>query len=239
MGPIQGEAGAILNDMSPEMEKVAKEVCRECDRLPLALVEVGRALSDKHLAEWQCAAQKLERWRLAAIETVDPQQKFYGIKSSYDFLKGEVTKKCFLLCSLFPEDHEIEMGELAFYATGFGLFDEFESASDQVETTVNDLIESSVLMRDTSRSRNVRMHDVVRDAALWMTTNGEDKFLAPDPSQMNWTRNQKFDTMAAISLLACLDNQHFPNETAYPRLKIFLLSQRVPLHLRDNCFQGM
>lgn len=232
--------GPILDDMSPEMEKVAKGVCRECDGLPLALVVVGRALRDKNLTEWQCAAEKLQRSRLGDIEAVDHQENVYErIKLSYDFLKGDVTKKCFLLCSLFPEDHEIEMGELALYATGFGLFDEYESAIHQVESTINDLIESSLLMRDNSRSRNVRMHDMVRDAALWMTADGEDKFLVPIPLQRNWTRNQKFDNVGAISLLACPDNQHFPHEVACPRLKILALAQRVPLHLRDNCFQGM
>lgn len=132
------------------------------------------------------------------------------------------------------------MGELALYATGLGWFDKYESAiHDQVESTINDLIESSLLMRDNSRSRNVRMHDMVRDAALWMTADGEDEYLVPIPSQSDWTRTQKFDNVASISLLACPDNKQFPREVACPRLKILALAQRVPLHLKDNCFQGM
>ena len=59
------------------MEKVAKAVCRECDRLPLGLVVVGHALRDKNLAEWQCAAEMLQRWRLRDIETIDHQENVY------------------------------------------------------------------------------------------------------------------------------------------------------------------
>uniref|UniRef100_A0A7C9AXD0 NB-ARC domain-containing protein n=1 Tax=Opuntia streptacantha TaxID=393608 RepID=A0A7C9AXD0_OPUST len=236
--------GKILADPSPELEPVAKKVCRECAGLPLALLVVGRALRDKRLVDWKLAAEKLERARLGEITGADTEANVYErIKLSYDFLKADPIKKCFLLCSLFPEDHEINIDELALYAIGFGLFDDgpdsFMSAKVQMECTIRDLIESSLLMTSNTRSCNVKMHDVVRDAALWITSEGEDVFLVPIPSDKNWTRSPRSNSATAISLLACPRNQQFSSHSACPRLKILLFAQSARLCLRDHCFQGM
>lgn len=61
--------------------------------------------------------------KFCEIENVD-RNVYVCIELSYEYLKGRVVKKCFLLCFLFLEDFEIDIGELVNYVMGFGLFDD-------------------------------------------------------------------------------------------------------------------
>lgn len=47
---------------------------------------------------------------------------FNCIKLSYDYLKGEYVKSCFLLCCLFPDNEDIRIADLTEYGYGIGLF---------------------------------------------------------------------------------------------------------------------
>lgn len=236
-------AGNMLKDPSTDTEMVAKELMGECDGLPLALVVVASALRDKtDLQDWKCALEKIKMSKLCEIENVD-RNVYACIELSYEYLKGRVAKKCFLLCSLFPEDSEIDIGELANYAMGFGLFDDdgvdsFIMAKSQVESTLRDLKASCLLLKTDSMMKRVKMHDMVRDAALWITSKGDQMFLVPISSHYNWTKN-KLDKVTAISLLACTENKTFPDKAECPSLKILLLAQKVNLTLKDSCFEAM
>ena len=96
-------AGTVFD--STEFEAVAREVAGECQGLPLALITVARELGDKDEEEWKKAARRLKR---SVSPNPDHQEKVTEcIKLSYDFLKDREAKACFLMCCLFPEDHNI------------------------------------------------------------------------------------------------------------------------------------
>ncbi|XP_057540354.1 probable disease resistance protein At4g27220 [Amaranthus tricolor] len=235
-------AGGVLNEPSVELKQIAKQVIGECQRLPLALVVVASALSGKSLDEWKTAAENLQKSKLTDIETVD-RNVYACFRLSYDYLKAEATKKCFLLCSLFPEDHEIDIEELTKYAMGFGLFqdvDSFRSVKSHVQNTIKDLKASSLLLKTDNMANHVKMHDMVRDAALWITNSeGEKPFIVPTPLENNWVRNNKLGEAMAISLLAFPMNDRFPTRLQCPSLKLLLLAQRAPLRLNDIFFDGL
>ncbi|KAK1581535.1 hypothetical protein Q3G72_006858 [Acer saccharum] len=159
------------------MIKLAKEVVEECKGLPLAIVTIGSALKEKDINEWKMVTQKLKKSKLMDVDIVDA--KLYAcLKLSYDYLKNEKTKSCFLLCSLFPEDHEIDMEQLVRYGLGLGLYqniDSIEEARTELHVMVNNLKASSLLL--DAREGHVKMHDVVRDVALWITSKGEEVFM--------------------------------------------------------------
>ncbi|XP_004304791.1 PREDICTED: probable disease resistance protein At4g27220 [Fragaria vesca subsp. vesca] len=155
----------------PTFVDVAKKVAGECKGLPIALVAVARALGDKDLAEWEKAAQRLEKSQSANPDHAE--DTFECIKLSYDYLKDEEYKSFFLLCCLFPEDHDIKIEDLFRYAIGLGLFQDAETiyeARGTAYTVVEHLKDSSLLLEsdlpDYLPYRCVRMHDVVRDTAL-------------------------------------------------------------------------
>ncbi|KAK1582962.1 hypothetical protein Q3G72_019812 [Acer saccharum] len=118
---LYGMGGVGLNDdQSPTTIKLAKEVVEECKGLPLAIVTIGSALKEKPIDEWKIATQKLRKSKLMDVDIVD--EKLYTcLKLSYDYLKNEKTKSCFLLCSLFPEDHEIDVEQLVRYGLGYDI----------------------------------------------------------------------------------------------------------------------
>ncbi|RVW81660.1 putative disease resistance protein [Vitis vinifera] len=80
---------------------------KECKGLPLALITIGRAMASMNgpLA-WEQAIQELRKFPAEIIGMED--DLFYRLKFSYDSLCDEVLKSCFIYCSMFPEDYEIE-----------------------------------------------------------------------------------------------------------------------------------
>ena len=238
---FKSNAGDVLDEPSPELKNIAKQVVDECKNLPLALVVVACALRGKGVEEWELAAESLQRSRLTDIETADDRNVYACLRMSYDFLKAEATKKLLLLCSLFPEDHEINIEELAKYAVGFGLFQDINSLEkiiSRVKSTIRDLKESSLLLKSDSMSEHVKMHDMVRDAALWITSKDKEPFIVPTPQDKNWVKNDELGEAMAISLLAGPMNVQFPVNVQFPKLKILLFAQREPLQLSSTSFEA-
>jgi disease resistance protein RPS2 len=110
---------------SPDIEDRARILVTEMKGLPLSLVTVGRAMYGKFSPDqWDSAIQHMKK--SCCIDTnEDPlkmeEEVFRKIMFSYDNLKSERLKNCFLTCALWPEDRPIQMGELAKCWIGFGL----------------------------------------------------------------------------------------------------------------------
>ncbi|EOA19690.1 hypothetical protein CARUB_v10003447mg [Capsella rubella] len=82
----QRKVGEITLKSHNDIPALAGKVAEKCCGLPLALSVIGKAMSCKEtIQEWHHA---VDAW-------------------SYDGLKDEKVKSCFLYCSLFPEDSEI------------------------------------------------------------------------------------------------------------------------------------
>ncbi|RVW40288.1 Disease resistance protein [Vitis vinifera] len=107
----------------------ATEIAKKCGGLPLALVAVGRALSDKDIDGWQEAAKQLKECKPMNIQDVDADF-FSCLKLSFDYLQGEEIKSIFLLCCLFPEDRNIELEYLTRLAMGQGLLEDVETVEE-------------------------------------------------------------------------------------------------------------
>uniref|UniRef100_A0A2N9ELW2 NB-ARC domain-containing protein n=1 Tax=Fagus sylvatica TaxID=28930 RepID=A0A2N9ELW2_FAGSY len=97
---------------SSEYEDVARQVVGKCQGLPLALETVAKALGDKDVEEWKKAVRRLQM-----SVPANPDHLYNKvaecIKLSYDFLKDPKVKAFFLICCLFPEDHNISKIVLA------------------------------------------------------------------------------------------------------------------------------
>ncbi|KAL0688627.1 hypothetical protein Bca4012_088304 [Brassica carinata] len=106
------------------------------------------------------------------------EEKIYHcqpLKVSYDFLEGQA-KSCFLLCALFPEDHSIEVTELVMYWIAEGLMEEQGSLEESMNEgiTIVESLKDFCLLEDGSRSETVKMHDVVRDFAIWIMSSSQN-----------------------------------------------------------------
>uniref|UniRef100_A0A2N9F5V8 NB-ARC domain-containing protein n=1 Tax=Fagus sylvatica TaxID=28930 RepID=A0A2N9F5V8_FAGSY len=161
----------------PDIPELAKIVAEECEGLPLALITIGRAMcSRKTPWEWNHAISVL---RSFPSEFSGMGNKVFPVlKFSYDNLPCERDRNCFLLCSLFLEDYNIRKDELINLWLGEGLLDGYcrnmHYAFNLGEFIVGTLKLACLLESDESEEF-VRMHDMIRDMALWVAnTSGRE-----------------------------------------------------------------
>ncbi|XP_052177681.1 uncharacterized protein LOC127791742 isoform X2 [Diospyros lotus] len=202
-------------------ELIAREVSKKCGGLPIAIVAVAAALKDEEEVEWRNALLQLKNSPLKYIEEIDPVG-YTPLKWSYDFLKDEDAKSCFLLCCLFPEDAQISIDDLVKYsfALGFlGRVDTLKDARIQVQAMVNKLKRSCLLLNGINEYY-VSMHDVIRDLAISITEvkqtehgvgrdwPGRQQFMVNHEIR-EWPKNDAWKQHTAISLR--INNDNFPS----------------------------
>ncbi|KAJ3707278.1 hypothetical protein LUZ61_010983 [Rhynchospora tenuis] len=155
----------------PLIQKYAVDIVEKLGGLPLAIIAVGKAMySNKDPSEWEHA---LERLKKAGLKDVESQCKdqfvFHTLKISYDNLRDETLKNCFLHCSLWPHGFEIPKDELVELWMGLGLIDEpdLQTAYNVGFSYIGELKRVFLLQGDDDE-KFIKMHDVMHDMALWI-----------------------------------------------------------------------
>nr|POF06304.1 disease resistance protein [Quercus suber] len=157
-----------------EIRPFAEAIVKECCRLPLAIITVGAAMRKKTKFElWKHALKELQR-SVPSIEGIEAEV-YKPLRLSYDSLQGNNIKSCFLYCCLFPEDFIIETSELVQYWRAEGLIGERQNWEDMGEgISLIENLKDSCLLEDGPYGESVKMHDVVRDVAIWISSTSED-----------------------------------------------------------------
>ncbi|KAH0457966.1 hypothetical protein IEQ34_013281 [Dendrobium chrysotoxum] len=173
---FQDKVGEETLQAHVRIPQLARVVAKECDGLPLALAVIGSAMSMmKTPREWQNAITLLRKSRPHEIQGLD-DKILPKLKFSYDHLADENLRRCFLLCSLWPEDHSIYKTDLIECWMGHGLvderrFDNINEAYDSGYCLIRGLQAACLLEPGYNKDREVKMHDVVRDLALWIASD--------------------------------------------------------------------
>ncbi|XP_051119140.1 probable disease resistance protein At1g12290 isoform X2 [Andrographis paniculata] len=169
------QVGPEIIDSHPSIRESAETVVKECDGLPLALITVGRAMAGKKdPRDWDMAVKKLRRDPSKIMGVED--HVYHVLKFSYDSLPSDTIRLCFSYCCIFPEDFEIDIEDLLdlWIAEGFlEEYDDLHEARDQGRDIIRDLKAAS-LLEGGRFPESVKMHDVIRDMALWIS-NGLEK----------------------------------------------------------------
>ncbi|XP_004296153.1 PREDICTED: probable disease resistance protein At4g27220 [Fragaria vesca subsp. vesca] len=226
-------AGTISFE-STSFEEVARKVAGECKGLPIALVAVARALGDEDQEEWKKAAERLEQSQYVNPNHEECEENaFRYIRLSYDYLKNEDLKSCFLLCCLFPEDHDIKIEDLFRYVIGKRLFRDaktMEVARGRLVTVVKYLKNSSLLL-DSQKKGCVKMHDVIRDTAIQIAKSEDcHRFLVEAGRGLkDWAPRGLHEGCTAISLMNNKIRKLPEEELVCPNLQIFLLNGNAEL----------
>ncbi|KAF7145578.1 hypothetical protein RHSIM_Rhsim04G0237100 [Rhododendron simsii] len=166
----------IVGDVArlPSIKELAKSIVKECDGLPLALKVVSGALRNvANVNVWSNFLRELRSHDTSFNEDLN-EKVFKVLKVSYDHLKDTQNKKCLLFCGLYPEDSNIKKPELIEYWKAEGILSRkltLEEARDKGEAILQALIDASLLEKcDEDFDNHVKMHDVVRDMVLAMTS---------------------------------------------------------------------
>ncbi|KAG4149624.1 hypothetical protein ERO13_D05G345300v2 [Gossypium hirsutum] len=231
------EKKAGLDDFSDDSIKIlANQIVKKCRGLPIAIVPLGSALKGKTHHEWQAAYQRLKDRRLTKIEDVNDENAYVCLEASFGYLKNMETKTCFLLCSLFPEDDEIYVDNLVGYAWGLELYkgmDSIKVVRSEVLASI-EILKNSGLLLDCGE-RHVKMHDVVRQFALWIASSRKEiSFGTVETLPMD----ESFKHYTAISFETDQTDE-LPKGVGFPYLKLLLLGGNRFMETSSKFFEGM
>ncbi|KAK7257117.1 hypothetical protein RIF29_30849 [Crotalaria pallida] len=220
------------------IEKIAKDIATECDRLPLAIVTVARSMKGvSDISGWRNA---LEELRDSTKGLNDMRRVYEHLKFSYLHLQDEGLKQCLLYCTLYPEDQNIGRKELIELLIAEGVIEgrTRQAELDKGHAMLNRLENACLLesVMDNQNNRWVKMHDLIRDIALQITSM---RFLVKAglclrefPCMEEWTEN-----LIKVSLM-----QNFISEIPStispkcPRLSTLLLSSTYLTQIPHSFF---
>ncbi|CAO2835718.1 unnamed protein product [Amaranthus hypochondriacus] len=158
------------DDLCFEGQKIAKLVAKECACLPLATIVIARSMKGVFdMRVWKNALAELEN-PSRGHEDME-KDVLWILKFSYDRLKSELLKRCFLSCVLYPEDEDIYKKKLIKEWIMEGMLDDVGSNSDDQMNKGHTLIKQlqNACLLESSTKKYVKMHDLVRDMAISIT----------------------------------------------------------------------
>ena len=219
---------------TPNFEAIVKEVVKECNNLPLAIITIAGSLKNVvHASEWRNALEEL-RTSIKGPNNID-SAIFERLRFGYKRLKDEKLQHCLLYCALYPEDYKIDRYELIQHLIDEGVIERMKSRQVEIDkghTMLNKLINACLLEGGSYNmySNNVyfvKMHDLIRDMALQIAGPKfiveARKGLQDFPDEEKWGKD-----LVKVSLM---DN--YISKVPY-------ISQRCPklstLLLQDNFF---
>ncbi|TYH29554.1 hypothetical protein ES288_A01G022000v1 [Gossypium darwinii] len=229
---FEEKVGAETLHTHPDIHKLAEEVAKECAGLPLALTIIGRAMASKKTPrEWEYAIEALRQSAASAFPRVGKE-----MYPNYDCLADEKVKSCFLYCSLYPEDHIIEKDELIHCWIGDGILDKhanLNSARNEGHFIIGSLLEACLLEKGPNNN-GVKMHDVIRDMALWIGGESKKFFVKSGVQLKELPEADKWEEVIRMPLM---DNQieNLTEILACPYLQTLFLG-RNPLKVIINDF---
>nr|DAD39129.1 TPA_asm: hypothetical protein HUJ06_013452 [Nelumbo nucifera] len=249
---FKSKAGSVVDD--DNLRHVAREVAKECGGLPIALVTIARALrNEKELQAWKDTVTTLRKNEPNRIEGVD-KKVISCIRLSYDYLNDREAQWLFLFCSLFPEDYNIEIEQMARYVFGLGCFenvDTIEDARCRVRMVVKKLKTSSLLLdgfvssflRISPSEEHFKMHDIVRDVAISMASDDSHHEVFLGRAGRGLTEYPKMESSERYTAISLISNSiwKLPNRSGlYPKLRVLLLQENRGLtEIADTFFEGM
>ena len=224
---FQAKVGEDTLNSHPDIPKLAEMVAKECKGLPLALIVIARAMaSAKTPEEWE---RDLKKLRLYPKDVAGTKNDLFSVLAfSYDSLPDEATKSCFLYCSLFPEDYQIPSEHLIqlWIGEGFlGEYDNIQEARNQGGKIIQMLKHVCLLEVGTTRflidGEYLKMHDVIRDMALWLACEKgkkKNKFVVKDgvglisaQEVQKWKDAQRIELWNKTSIEELREPPCFPN----------------------------
>ncbi|KAF5186649.1 Disease resistance protein rps5 [Thalictrum thalictroides] len=229
----------------PEIPKLAEEVAKKCHGLPIVLITVGASMASKrNPREWKSAISDLNK-SIAKFPDME-ERVFHLLKFSYDRLPSPTDQVCFLFCSLYPEDKLIVVDDLIEKWIGAGYiggFEDYEEALNKAYNIIGTLRRTSLLENGLD-DMFVKMHDVTRELALWITREcGKEEgkvFMKSGHALIEIPSTHLRPTVVQKVSLIDTDISHLENLPNCPNLSIFFSPKNRCLnHIIDNFFLSM
>ncbi|XP_047947300.1 putative late blight resistance protein homolog R1B-16 [Salvia hispanica] len=152
-----------------ELEKIGKEIVKNCRGLPLSIVVVGGILKNvEHTQErWKSIRNNLT----SVVNLDDNKHCLRLLKKSYNHLPVYL-KPCFIYMGMFEEDDAIKVSTLIKLWISEGFLKPVEGKT--LETIgkgfIKDLVDRNLILVDwlgsTGNIKRVKLHDLLRDVSV-------------------------------------------------------------------------
>ncbi|XP_031100283.1 putative late blight resistance protein homolog R1A-4 [Ipomoea triloba] len=225
--------------LSPEFEKIGREIVHKCKGLPLAIIVAAGLLSNPN----QTFIHELEHIaKCVPALSLDHsnQQGENIIDLSYTFLPHHL-KLCFLSFGCFPEDDEIYESKIV----DFWVSERFlkvlrsESLEDVARKNLQNLVDRNLVLfcRDRNNIDSYQMHDVLRELALREAQ--KENLLCSKKGydiSLRWKRNQSINSSHisqpwTIQSRICTYNSITPTTNTSSLIDtLFRTSRRAEVH---------
>ncbi|KAL5802781.1 hypothetical protein ACOSQ4_031086 [Xanthoceras sorbifolium] len=203
----------------PTLESTLKQVLEQCAGLPLAIVIIGSSMRGEYDVHDAASVQGMAK------------EVFERLKFGYDRLPDTKIKHCFLYCALYPQDYEISKEELIEYWIVEGLIDEMETRQDMYDEGLSVLkrLENNCLLESVKNRKCVKMHDLVRDLALHITSESP-RYLVKAGMQLEELPNEQ-EWKEDVEKVSLMDNRikEVPLDVSIPKCR-----KLSTLLLQDN-----
>ncbi|XP_014522415.1 probable disease resistance protein At4g27220, partial [Vigna radiata var. radiata] len=210
----------ITDDSSETLKCVARKIVNECKGLPIAIVTVGSTLKHKTIANFKLALSRLENSKPLDIPK-GLTSPYVCLELSYNNLTNPLAQSLLLLCSVFPEDCEIDLEDLFRFGRGFGTIGTFgmmEDARREMDSAI-DMLKNSLWIASKSGQ------------AIFTRTKVDPRVLEDD------------EVMKDMKTIAVWDfkHDHLNHKLNCPSLEILVLSVNVSggLKVSDGCLQSL
>nr|BAD36170.1 putative RPS2 [Oryza sativa Japonica Group]BAD36239.1 putative RPS2 [Oryza sativa Japonica Group] len=235
---------ATIN-LDMRIQRLAKEVCNRCKGLPLALVSVGKSMSiRRQWQEWEAALRSINRsYQLLENSRRNSDNAILAtLKLTYDNLSSDQLKQCFLACVLWPQDYSIWNIDLVNCWIGLGLIPIGKAicqSHNDGYSVIGQLKSVCLLEEGDMRQTEVRLHDTIREMALWITSE-ENWIVKAGNSVKNVTDVERWASATRISLM-CNFIKSLPSELpSCPKLSVLVLQQNFHFsEILPSFFQSM
>ncbi|XP_048559950.1 disease resistance protein RGA5-like [Triticum urartu] len=172
-----------------QLVEVSESILRRCGGVPLAILTIGSLLSSKkgraHTHEyWSKVYKSISSGLDNSHDDVKNMRRILSV--SYFGLPPHL-KTCLLHLSLYPQDYEIETGQLIWKWVGEGFVGKkqgkslYEVGKDYLDELINKSLVQAVHFQNGNEVCSCRIHDMVHD--LITSLSNEEGFLTTIGSQ--------------------------------------------------------
>ncbi|XP_048333721.2 probable disease resistance protein At4g27220 [Ziziphus jujuba] len=237
---FEKKAGNVVKD--PAIRNIAVEVAKRCSGLPVLIISVASSLKSKNIYSWRVALKSLKKFD----KQNEMQEKAYSILEwSYNQLRGDEAKSLLLLCAMLVVRNTVYLRDLLRYSFGLGVFENantLDEARDRLYTLV-DYLKDSCLLLDGDGGQDPKMHDLARDAALYIARKERQVLSVTHGNELKEWPNKEFlenCTMISLPYRSSIPAS-LPSKLQCPKLKLFIFVDIYgqSLEVPENFFQEM
>ncbi|KAK8467079.1 hypothetical protein PHAVU_008G245200 [Phaseolus vulgaris] len=231
----------IIDVSSEALKGVARKVVNECKGLPIAIATVGSTLKEKTIEDFEFALSRLENSRPLDIPK-GLRSPYVCLELSYNNLTNQLAQSLLMLCSMFPEDCEIDLEDLFRFGRRFGTgwtFGIMENARREMHAAIN-ILKNCCLLMQAKKKDKVKLHDLVRDVALWIASkSGQTIFTRTEVDLGVLTDDEIMKDTHALALWNMKGNDFLNYKIKFPTLEILLLCSKGGIKVPDVCSESL